>query len=144
LDKRNNRLRAVSLERCYLLMLDHKTMNADLLAEIRLALQKVVEGAPDTCVTFEVEGDSDKWVQVFDQTVNAAYPYSDNPEERLSKLGLSLISTKLNCWEENKFATFEVTPFEVEPVTEWIDAYFVRVLGCRSGEYHLDTAFVQI
>jgi hypothetical protein len=32
-------------------------MNADQLAEIRPALFEVVEGAPDTCATLEVDGD---------------------------------------------------------------------------------------
>lgn len=66
-------------------------MSADQLAEIRPALREVVEGAPDTCATFEVAGDSERWMQVIDRTVNAAYPHSDSPEERVSRLGLPLI-----------------------------------------------------
>ena len=30
---------------------------------------------------------------------------------------------------------------DVNAVSEWIDAYFVRVIGCTPGEYHLDVAF---
>ena len=119
-------------------------MNADQLAEIRPALREVVEGAPDTCATLEVEGNSERWMQVVDQTINGAYPYSDNPEERVSGLGLPPISAKLVSWEAGKFATFEFAQFEVKAVAEWIDAYFVRVIGCADGEYHLDVVFKKI
>ena len=119
-------------------------MNADQLAEIRPALREVVEGAPDTCATFEVEGDSEKWMQVVDRTVNAAYPHADNPEERVGRLGLPPLSAKLVSWEAGKFATFEFSQFEVKAVADWIDAYFVRVIGCADGKYHLDVAFDKI
>ncbi|CAN5904816.1 hypothetical protein BH11VER1_BH11VER1_06810 [soil metagenome] len=113
-------------------------MNADQLAEIRPILREVLEGAPDMCATLEVEGDSERWMQVVDRTINAAYPHVDSPEERVSKLGLPSLSEKLVCWEAGKFATFEFPQLEANSVTEWIDAYFVRVIGYTDGEYHLD------
>ncbi len=119
-------------------------MNADQLAEIRPALREVVEGAPDTCATLEVEGDSERWIQVVGRTVNAAYPHSDSPEERASRLGLPTLSAKLVNWEAGKFATFEFAQFEVKAIADWIDAYFVRVIGCADGEYHLDVTFEKI
>lgn len=119
-------------------------MNADQLAEIRPALREVVEGAPDTCATLEVEGDSEKWVQIVNQTVNAAYPHSDSPEERLSDSGLSAPASKILCWEAGKFVTFEFGQFELMAVAEWVDAYFVRVMGCTDGEYHLDVTFEKL
>jgi len=118
-------------------------MNADPLAEIRPALREVIEGAPDTCATLEVEGDSERWMQVVDRTVNAAYPHSDSPEERVRRLGLPPLSAKLVGWEAGKFATFEFAQLEVKAVAEWIDAYFVRVIGC-ADEYHLDIACEKI
>ena len=119
-------------------------MNADQLAEIRPALREVVEGAPDTCATLEVDGDSKRWMQVVDRTVNAAYPHSDSPEERVRRLGLPSLSAKLVSWEAGKFATFEFPRLELKAVAEWIDAYFVRVIGCTDGEYHLDVALEKI
>ncbi|GEP46215.1 hypothetical protein [Brevifollis gellanilyticus] len=97
-------------------------MNADQLAEIRPVLREVIEGAPDTCATLEADDDPQKWLQVVDQTVNAAYPHSDNPEERLGRLGLPLLSTKLVSWEACKFATFDFAEFEVKAIADWIDA----------------------
>lgn len=119
-------------------------MSADQLAEIRPALREVVEGAPDTCATLEVEGDSLKWMQVVDRTINAAYPHSDHPAERVNRLQLPPLTVKLVRWEAGKFATFEFAHLEVKAVAEWIDAYFARVIGCADGEYHLDVALEQI
>ncbi|MFN0052932.1 MAG: hypothetical protein ACKV0T_12145 [Planctomycetales bacterium] len=119
-------------------------MNADQLAEIRPALREVVEGAPDTCVTFEVAGDPNRWIQVVDRTVNAAYPHADHPEERISRLELPPVSAMLVSWEAHKFATFEFAQIDLKAVAEWIDAYFVRVIGCTDGEYHLDVAFFRV
>ena len=119
-------------------------MNADQLAEIRAALREVVEGAPDTCATLEVAGDHSRWVQVVNCTINAAYPHSDHPLERISKSGLPSLLAILVAWEAGKFATFEFALVEVNPVAEWIDAYFVRVMGCAEGEYHLDVMFEKL
>ena len=119
-------------------------MNTDQLAEIRPALREVVEGAPDTCATLEVEGNCERWMQVVDRTINAAYPHSDNPEERVNRLDLPPLSAKLVTWEAGKFATFEFAQLEVKTVAEWIDAYFVRVMGCTDGEYHFDVVLQKI
>ena len=119
-------------------------MNADQLAEIRPALREVIEGAPDTCATLEVEGDSERWMQVVDCTINAAYPHSDSPDERVSRLGLPSLSPKARQLEAGTFATFEFAQIDVNVVAEWIDAYFVRVIGCTDGEYHLDVAIEKI
>jgi hypothetical protein len=119
-------------------------MNADQLAEIRPALREVIEGAPDTCATLAVEGDADKWVQVVDRTINAAYPHSDNPQERILRLGLPEVSGELVTWEAGKFATFELSQFQPDDVALWLDAYFVLVTGCACGGYHLDVTIERI
>jgi len=75
-------------------------MNADQIAEIRPALREVVEGAPDTCATLEVEGDPEKWMQVVDRTVNAAYPHCDHPEGRVREFSLSPLSAQVVTWSQ--------------------------------------------
>lgn len=119
-------------------------MNADQLAEIRSVLREVAAGAPDTCATLEVEGDAKKWMQIVDRTINAFYPHSDSPEERVGRLGLPPLSAKLVSWDAGKFATFEFAQLEVKTVADWVDGYFVRVIGCTEGEYHLDVAFERL
>ena len=118
-------------------------MNADQIAEIRPALREAIEGAPDTCATFTVEGEKEKWMQVVDCTINAAYPHVDSPEERLKSLPL-LAGTKVASWEALKFATFDFPKLEPTTHAHWIDAYFVGVLACPPGKYHVDTAFEKL
>ena len=118
-------------------------MNADQIAEIRPSLREVIDGAPDNCVTFEVHGGSGQWLQVVDRTINAAYPHEDHPEERLKALP-PLGGLWISNWEARKFSTFELPALEVTPLAYWIDAYFVAVLSCTAGDYHLDITFEKL
>lgn len=119
-------------------------MNADQIAEIRPVIREVVAGAPDTCATLEVAGAPEKWMQIVDRTINAAYPHTDHPEENVRSLGISLHSAKLVAWESSKFATFEFPELQQDVASAWIDAYFVRMIGCTEGEYHLDVTFEKL
>jgi hypothetical protein len=112
-------------------------MNADQIAEIQPALREAFDGAPITCVTFEVEGDQERWLQVVDQTINAAYPHADDPESRLRALpGVS--GLRISSWEAWKFVTLECPGWDAGSLATWIDAYFVAVLACKAGDYHVD------
>lgn len=119
-------------------------MNADQIAEIRPAIREAIKGAPDTCVTLEVEHASNKWMQVTDHTINASYPYSDHPQERVKNLPSAHMLTKIIDWEAGKFATFEFSEIEATATANWIDAYFVNVLSCAPGDYHLDVTFERL
>ena len=118
-------------------------MNAEQIAEIRPAIREAIGGAPKTRVTLEVEGCQERWVQVVDHTVNAAYPHSDGPEKRMVEMPSTPTVIRVTSWKPGKYATFEIAAFDATELSEWIDRYFVRVLGCREGEYHVDTAFEQ-
>ena len=119
-------------------------MNADQIAEIRPAIREAIKGAPKTCVTLEVDGEPDKWMQIVDRTVNAAYPHSDDPNERVKGMGSVQLMTKVTSWEPGKFATFIFAELEATVVSHWVDAYFVKVLSCASGEYHVNVACEQL
>ena|ERR1051325_4456587 len=118
-------------------------MNGDQIAEIRPAIREAIEGAPNTCVTLEVEGSLNKWMQVVDHTINAAYPHNDAPQQ-LINWPHRQISAKLVKWVPGKLATFEIGELEASTISHWIDAYFVNVLGCPPGEYHLSVAFERL
>jgi hypothetical protein len=115
-------------------------MNADQIAEIRPALREVIDGAPDTCVTFEVEGNQARWLQVVDHTINAAYPHAEEPEPRLGALP-RVSGLRLTGWEAHKFVTLELPDWDVGSLATWIDAYFVAVLACEAGDYHVDVTY---
>lgn len=117
-------------------------MSADQIAAIRPAILEAMEGAPDTCATLEKEGDADRWVQFKDYTINAAYPYSTDPQERVRNLP-AIAGMKLVSWEIRKFATFEIPPSDAGTVARWIDEYFVSVLGC-STDYDVDVILEQL
>ena len=119
-------------------------MNADQIAEIRPAIREAIDGAPDTCVTFEVENVSNKWLQVADRTINASYPHSDHPQGRVKDFPSAQLLIKILDWEAGKFATFEFSEIEATAIAYWIDAYFVNMLGCASGAYQLDVTFEQL
>jgi hypothetical protein len=119
-------------------------MNADQIAEIRPAIREAITGAPHTCVTLEIEGEPDKWMQLVDRTINAAYPHRDSPEDRLKSLPLVPRLIKVAGWEAQKFATFEFDGLEATTLAHWIDAYFVAILSCAPGEYHVDVTSEQL
>jgi hypothetical protein len=119
-------------------------MNADQIAEIRPALCEAIDGAPDTCVTFEVQRTPTKWVQLADNTINASYPHNDHPRERVKNFPSAHLLTKITDWEAGKFATFEFSEIKATAIANWIDAYFVNVLSCASGDYHLDVTSEQL
>jgi hypothetical protein len=115
-------------------------MNADQIAEIRPALREVIDGAPDSCVTFEADGNQENWLQVVDRTINAAYPHAEDPESRLKTLP-RLLGLQVTTWEAKKFVTLELPDWDLASLAAWIDAYFVVVLGCEAGDYHVDVTY---
>jgi hypothetical protein len=115
-------------------------MNTEQIAEIHAALRRALEGAPDICVTLEVTGQRERWMQIVDFTVNAAYPHTMQPEEMLKTLPRLAGKGEIVSWEPGKFATFQFHALEPDSLTKWIDAYFVGILDCVPGEYHLDVA----
>ena len=119
-------------------------MNADQIAEICPALREAVEGAPDACATLSVEGHPERWMQLVDRTINAAYQYSDSPKERMCRLDLPPLVVNMVSRKAGKFATFEFAQVEIKVLAEWIDAYFVHVMGCTDGEYHLDVTLTKL
>jgi hypothetical protein len=98
-------------------------MSSDQIAEIRPAIREGIDGAPDTCVTLEVEGHSDKWLQFVGHTINAAYPHMEDPKEMLKSLS-ALSAPKIVSWETGKFVTLDFEKVELTPLAKWIDEYF--------------------
>lgn len=119
-------------------------MNADQIAEIRPAIREAIEGAPDICVTLEIEGEPKKWMQIVDRTINAAYPHGDVPDGRVKCLGSAHLLTKVVAWEAGKFATFEFVELSTTLLAPWIDGYFVDVLNCDPGRYHINVSCQQL
>ncbi|WP_193215113.1 hypothetical protein [Luteolibacter marinus] len=118
-------------------------MSADRIAELRPAIREAIDGAPNTCVTFEIDGDSDKWLQFVDHTINAAYPHIEDPSHRIEAMS-GVAIPRIVDWEAGEFATFELARVELTPLAKWIDEYFVSILGCDAGGYHFSIVFQTI
>ncbi len=118
--------------------------NADQIAEIRPSLREVIAGAPKTCVTFEVDSSPSKWLQVVNRTVNAAYPHSDPPMNKVENLSPRLLPTRIDSWKPGEWVTIEFPEFDATAMAHWIDAYFVQILDCPFGEYHLNDEFITL
>jgi len=121
-------------------------LNADQLAEIWPALREAIAGGEDSCVTFEVAGEADKWVQFVGHSLNCAYPNTVPPDmsHLPAKLVAALGEVEIEGWEAGKYVTFAVKTPEADPLASLIDAIFVVFLGCKPGEYHLDVTHEEL
>jgi hypothetical protein len=111
-------------------------VGSDQIAEIAPGVREALAGGPSFCVTFQVSGDPDRWVQLTGGTINAAYPHFDAP-------GLHLPGSEsfsVTDWEPDKYVTGTLALEDAKLIADWIDRYFAEVLGCDSG-YSVDLAF---
>jgi hypothetical protein len=114
-------------------------MGADQISEIAPAIREVLSGGGRWCATLEVSGDPSRWVQFTSGTINASYPHEDAPEERFGRLDQFVLVE----WKPNKYAQFELEVEEARAIANWIDRYFVEVLGCE-GDYSIDATLEEL
>jgi hypothetical protein len=107
----------------------------DLRGLLQEAIDQAVDGNSDLCVTIESVANPDKWIQLTWDTVNAAYPYADNPLDHLRELKLpDYPDLKLVTWEPNKFATFGHAANDVDRIAKFVGAYLEALLGVCVNE----------
>jgi len=98
--------------------------------------------SPKLCANFDSRnsvGDN-VWIQVFAGTVNAMYPFGDEPLQRLRSIGVDVpAGVELTEWEPNNFATFSVENVSTRDQAEFVDQLFVRLLACVEGVYELES-----
>jgi hypothetical protein len=106
-------------------------MGADQLAEIAPMVREVMAGGDSWCATFEVSGDSSRWVQFMVGTINAAYPRMN--DECVKAFG----ACDVVDWAPLNFVTVEIERSEARTIAMWIDRYFAEILDCN-GECSID------
>ncbi|MDB6069339.1 MAG: hypothetical protein JWL81_510 [Verrucomicrobiales bacterium] len=74
-----------------------------------------------------------------DQTINAAYPFDIDPETRLPALLKRPVIIDVSSFLPGTFLTLAVKDISDRAVVEWVEDYFVDVLGCERGELAIDT-----
>jgi hypothetical protein len=80
------------------------------------------------------------WVQVIPGTVNMAYPFDDDPLDRLGACGVDAPpALDLIEWDAGSYAAFDVGGVPARDQALFVDRLFVLVLGC-DDEYELATS----
>ncbi len=101
------------------------------LATIRPYALQIIEAHADEnwCATFEADANAEHWVQLMQGTINAAYPYDDDPLERLESHGLSGQVGEMIAFEAKAYATFTLKEASVASSAEFVDAWFSTILA---------------
>jgi hypothetical protein len=102
---------------------------------LRRAVEAAAAGDIDCCILLESLRDVGSWVQLTWDTVNAAYPFADDPMARVRAAGVPEYPyCELTAWEPEKYATFEHPAEPLDRVAGFVAAYFERVLGVSAAE----------
>lgn len=94
--------------------------------ELSDALRQVLAGDHDSFGTFSVSGADECWVQYKPGEINAAYPFADDPVQRLA----SLPDFEVLGWEANSYVFGDLARYDPGTIAEWIDKYFCETLQC--------------
>ena len=124
-------------------------MGTDQIAEIAPGIREVVDGFAedrDLCVTFEVTGEPDRWLQYTTGSINIAYPLDEDPASLPTRLGIDpLKSLALVDWAPRLFATFNIeATLTVREIARIIDAMFESTLGCAGWDYSVDVEIIEL
>lgn len=112
-------------------------MTSDSFDKIQEAIRAAIDGAPGRCATLSLAGNPARWLQVADDTVNAAYPLVEDPEGVLGLLP-AVDGLSVSEWEAGRFCTVQVEDLADPALVRWIDGYFVAVFAAESGRYELE------
>lgn len=115
-------------------------MGTDAVAAMQTTLVELRNGAAkgrNLCATFSIEGDGDIWVQVTSFEINLAYPFTDEPDDRLPRAVFRAVeSVELLDWEAGNFATYSYPQHTTaRALAETVDSIFVDVLGQKASGY---------
>ena len=121
-------------------------MGAKQIAEMEPSISEVYKGMsspddpPTSCCTLEAVSlsGSEVWIQAMPGTINMAYPFMDEPLERLRRQGvLSPHDIYMVEWTAGEYATFGFGDIASRDHVFFVDQLFVKVLGCDDASYEL-------
>ncbi len=109
------------------------------LATIRPYALEILEAHAEEnwCATFEANENSELWVQLLQGSINASYPYADDPLLRLGRHGLAEQVEEMIAFEANAYATFTLKEASVTSSAGFVDAWFSAILEA-GDDYTLD------
>jgi hypothetical protein len=119
-------------------------MGSDQIATIRPIIAELEDASGNGsgqiyCAAFDVPGRDAAWVEVVAGEVNVAYPFTDDPMQRLDELALGhTFAIELSEWQPGTFAAFTYDPAATtRELARFVDSLFERLLLC-GGDYPLD------
>jgi hypothetical protein len=118
-------------------------MDPDLLATLHPTVQEFLTAPPGTCLTIAVSGNSDLWVQLLGDNLNAAYPHQAAPSVTMPALLASPLIKTLQSYEAGTFVTLTVHDMSDPALLPWIEDYFVTILAQPRGQFEVDLRFDQ-
>ena len=106
---------------------------------IEQLLQRVIdqaaEGNTSFCVLLESKKSPNRWVQLSWDTINAAYPFAEDPTTKIRDLELPEFAyLEISGWEPSKFATFEHGAVKLDEISAFVTSYFKNVLGVSAAK----------
>lgn len=119
-------------------------MSADQIAEIAPLVREVLQAAgdPNLCATFEVVGNSDAWVQVTAESINVAYPSSEEPLLHLGALVSAHPCSGVIAFEPTKFLTLSFHPDRPQVIARFVDALLSSLFGL--GDYSVNGSIEEL
>ncbi len=106
---------------------------------IQRLLEHVIDAAArgntDLCIHLESKSTPDRWVQLTFDSINATYPFADEPLAKARALELPQYrSLEVMDWKPNVYATFEHGTDELEQVAAFVAEYMQKILGVNPAE----------
>lgn len=114
------------------------------ISQIKPALRELATSDPKDCLTFEIDGNDTCWLQIMGLHLNAAYPRDTTPDLLLLELADAGWISGVLSWEAKKYVTFVVSDWDLNELADWIDIYFVKILGCPDSSYELNVTWERL
>ena len=120
------------------------SLSADQIAAISPIVAEILDAHSeqpelDYCANFCVPGRESAWVQVVHDKVNFAYPFTEDPIERLGRLGIAMLpGLALRKWQPGLYTTVSFTRHaRSREIARFVDAILGLVLDCGE-DYPVD------
>jgi len=87
------------------------------------------------CITIEAIDNNESWIQLKCLDLNFSYPFTEEPTETLSELGILVPpDVELSEWEANTYVTFQHSFDDLESTSEFVRQYMAVALQLADDE----------
>jgi hypothetical protein len=105
---------------------------------LKMVIDQAAEGNTSFCVLLESKTSPQRWMQLSWDTINAAYPFAEEPLIKIRQLELpEFPNLEIAGWKPRKFATIEHGADKLDEISAFVIAYFKKVLGVSAAKKDL-------